>query len=64
MQLELTQKQADTIVEALGIALTAIPPIQRVAVSAMEYAPIVQILQQAAQPALTEPVIGPENTQD
>ena len=64
MKLELTQQQADTIVEALGLALAAIPPAQRVAVSAMQYAPIVQALQQAAQPALSQPVTGPENTQD
>jgi hypothetical protein len=68
MKVELTQQQADTIVEALGLALAAIPPAQRVAVSAMQYAPIVQALQQAAQPAPvagpTQTVIGPENTQD
>jgi hypothetical protein len=49
MKVEFTPQQSDTIVEALGLALAAIPPNQRVAVSAMSYAPIVQILQQAAQ---------------
>jgi hypothetical protein len=50
MKVELTKEQADVIVEALGLALAAIPPAQRVAVSAMQYAPIVQSIQQAAQP--------------
>ena len=50
MEIELTKEQADVIVEALGLALAAIPPAQRVAVSAMQYAPIVQAIQQAAQP--------------
>jgi hypothetical protein len=54
MKIELTKEQADVIVEALGLALAAIPPAQRVAVSAMQYAPIVQAIQQAAQP-LAEP---------
>ncbi len=50
MKIELTKEQADVVVEALGLALAAIPPAQRVAVSAMQYAPIVQAIQQAAQP--------------
>lgn len=54
MKVELTQQQADTIVEALGLALVAIKPADRIAVSAMQYAPIVQALQQAAQ-SLVEP---------
>jgi hypothetical protein len=61
MKVELTKEQADTIVEALGLALAAIPPAQRVAVSAMSYAPVVQALQQAAQPApVTEPTTPSE----
>jgi hypothetical protein len=50
MKVELTKEQADVVVEALGLALAAIPPAQRVAVSAMQYVPIVQAIQQAAQP--------------
>jgi hypothetical protein len=60
MKVELTQKQADTIVEALGLALTAIPPSSRIAVSANEYAPIVQALQQAAQPVTSVTPDKPE----
>ncbi len=55
MKVELTTQQADVIVEALGLALTSIPAVQRVAVSTMQYAPIVQALQQASQP-VPEPV--------
>lgn len=55
MKVELTPQQADVIVEALGLALTSIPAVQRVAVSTMQYAPIVQALQQASQP-VPEPV--------
>jgi uncharacterized protein (DUF1778 family) len=51
MKVELTLQQADVLVEALGLALAAVPPAQRVAVSVNQYAPIVQALQQAAQPA-------------
>lgn len=51
MKVELTPQQADVIVEALGLALASIPAVQRVAVSTMQYAPIVQALQQASQPA-------------
>jgi hypothetical protein len=59
MKVELTKEQADVIVEALGLALAAIPPAQRVAVSAMQYAPIVQAIQQAAQP-VPDPVATDE----
>jgi hypothetical protein len=59
MKVELTKEQADVIVEALGLALAAIPPAQRVAVSAMQYAPIVQAIQQAAQPPV-DPVATDE----
>lgn len=54
MRVELTQQQADVIVEALGLALVAIKPADRIAVSVMQYAPIVQALQQAATP-VTDP---------
>ena len=60
MKVELTQQQVDTIVEALGLALVAIPPASRIAVSANEYVPIVQALQQAAQPIPTTTPDKPE----
>jgi hypothetical protein len=59
VKVELTTAQADVVVEALGLALAAIPAAQRVAVSAMQYAPIVQAIQQAAQPP-SEPVTPSE----
>ena len=50
MKVELTQQQADLINEALGHALLPLPASQRVVVAVMDYAPILQALQQAAQP--------------
>lgn len=49
MLVELTPKQADLINEALGLALQALPASQRVAIAAMDYAPILQAIQNAAQ---------------
>ena len=49
MKIELTPKQAEVIVEALGLALNAVPPVDRVGVATMQYAPIVQLIQQASK---------------
>jgi len=49
MQVEITPQQAEIITEAFGLSLQALPPAERVAVAAMQYAPIIHSMQQAAK---------------